>query len=241
MDRFSIHPRIGVARLGNSTRSFYLGPRTTGGLPTECDSDGNEIVDDGSPRAVTQFKDAEGAIKRQAARFAIYAPAEGEDGVGREVHPGEDGVASITWTVHVANKKPIWYTFSELNGDLEFGEWNTYENQHVPLNNAAVTDSAQRRQLMIDPGPRSVDTPGERAEFSRYTIPADYPHGSFPDPITYPLNPEINTLGEMMMDASGRLVVLGGYGNSAGTTQLTGFRGASVGGTTSPTVTCWPR
>jgi 2-polyprenyl-6-methoxyphenol hydroxylase-like FAD-dependent oxidoreductase len=56
MDRFSIHPRIGIARLGNSKSSFYLGPQSTGGLPTECDADGNEIVVGGQPQPVTQFK-----------------------------------------------------------------------------------------------------------------------------------------------------------------------------------------
>jgi len=225
MDRFSIHPRIGIARLGNSKSSFYLGPQSTGGLPTECDAGGNEIVVGGQPKPVTQFKDRVGAVKRQAARFAIYAQE--ADGPAHEVHPGEGGIVSVRWTVHVANKKPIWYTFSELDGDLEFGEWNNYQNQHVPLNNPKITDAGDRRRLMIDPGPRTVSAPGERAAFSRYTVPADYPNGSFPDPIKYPLNPEIDTLGEMMTDDSGRLVVLGGYGNSAGSIALTGFRGAS--------------
>ncbi|HEX4954247.1 MAG TPA: CTQ-dependent lysine 6-oxidase LodA [Thermoanaerobaculia bacterium] len=225
MGQYSIHPRIGVARLGNSQGSFYLGPEVTGGLPTECDEAGNEIHHDGEPVPVTQFKDRAGAIKRQAARFKIYH----QEGAGpaREVSIGEAGIKAIRWTVHVANKKPIWYTFSELTGDLEFGEWNSYENQHVPLNNQATTNPAERKKLMIDPGPRSVSAPGERQEFSRWTIPADYPHGSFPNPIQYPLNPAINTLGSMMMNAHGDLVVLGGLGNSAGSTTLTGFRGAS--------------
>jgi L-lysine 6-oxidase len=225
MDRFSIHPRIGVARLGNSKDSFYLGPETTGGLPIDCDPGGNEVLVDGRPRSVRQFKDRTGAIKRQAARFKIFEHDLG--GVAREVCIGESGISAIRWTVHVGNKKPIWYTFSELTGDLEFGDWNSYENQHVPLNNPATTEPAQRRKLMIDPGPRDVGRPGERQEFSRYTIPASYPNGSFPDPIQYPLNPPIDTLGEMMMDDAGRLIVLGGYGNSAGSVALTGFRGAS--------------
>ena len=33
---FSIHPKIGVARLGNSATAFYLGPETTGGLPIDA-------------------------------------------------------------------------------------------------------------------------------------------------------------------------------------------------------------
>lgn len=225
MSTFSIHPRIGVARVGNSKTSFYLGPETTGGRPTECDAGGNEMMVDGHGCPVEQFKDAAGGIKRQAARFKIFE--EDSEGLAREVTIGEAGITAITWTVHIANKKPIWFVFSELTGDLEFGEWNSYQNQHVPLNNPATTDPAERRKLMLDPGPRSVGQPGDRAEFSRYTIPSDYPHGSFPDPIQYPLNPAIDTLGAIMMDEHGRLVVLGGRGNSAGSTTLTGFRGAS--------------
>ncbi|MFN7960766.1 MAG: LodA/GoxA family CTQ-dependent oxidase [Thermoanaerobaculia bacterium] len=218
---FSIHPRIGVARLGNS-HSFYLGPEVTGGLPIRCNRFGEPVLVDGKPQAVRHFKDRAGAVKRQAARFKIFAT--GEDGASREVKLGEEGITHIRWTVHVANKKPIWFTFSELTGDLEFGEWNSYEKQHVPMNNAATTNPVERKKLMIDPGPRSVEVPHQRQEFSRWTIPADYPHASFP-PTS--LNPQINTLGEMMMDSEGRLIVLGGFGNSAGTSTLSNFRGAS--------------
>jgi hypothetical protein len=33
--RFELHPPISVARVGNSTDEFYLGPETIGGLPIE--------------------------------------------------------------------------------------------------------------------------------------------------------------------------------------------------------------
>src|SRR5437764_7807413 len=39
---FSIHPRVGVARIGNSRQEFYLAPEEIGGLPTYCDANGNE-------------------------------------------------------------------------------------------------------------------------------------------------------------------------------------------------------
>ena len=52
---FSIHPKIGVARLGNSTTEFYLGPETTGGLPIECDAGGNPIMVNGRPKCVDKF------------------------------------------------------------------------------------------------------------------------------------------------------------------------------------------
>ena len=52
----AIHPAIGIARIGNSTSGYYLGPELPGTVP---------LAPDG-------FKDAFGAIKRQAARFRIY-------------------------------------------------------------------------------------------------------------------------------------------------------------------------
>lgn len=48
-----IHPAIGIARIGNSTSGYYLGPELPGTVPL----------------APSGFKDASGAIKRQAARF----------------------------------------------------------------------------------------------------------------------------------------------------------------------------
>jgi L-lysine 6-oxidase len=222
MSQFSIHPKIGVARLGNSPAEFYLGPERTGGLPIACDALGDPIVIDGGVEHVRRFKDAAGAVKRQAARFRIFQHA--ADGTAREVAIGDAGITSIGWTVHLANKKAIWYTFSELTGDLEFGDWNSYERQHVPLNNPETTDPVARRRLIIDPGPRSVRAPGERVSFSRYDVPAGYPWASFP-PTT--LIPQINTLGELIMDSRGRLLVLGGFGSSAGTSPISTFRGAS--------------
>ena len=222
---YQIHPKIGVARLGNSLRGFYLGPELTGGLPLECDQNGTALIRDGAPVPVRKFKDAAGAIKRQAARFSVYRHDHGAPaGTAKEVLAGHDGVSRIVWTVHLANKKPIWYTFSEGKGDLEFGEWNSYARQHVPLNNADVTDPKQRKALMIDPGPRTLDAPSQSIELSRYNIPSDYPYGSFPPS---DISPPINSLGTVKTDAAGRLLVLGGHGTSSGTSAITSFRGAS--------------
>lgn len=216
-----IHPRIGIARVGNSLDEFYVGPEKTGGLPIECDAAGNVLMDGAHPRHVRKFKDAAGAIKRQAARFKIFE----HDQLGaREVTIGQSGIVEIRWTVHLANKKPIWYTFSELTGDLELGDWNSYEKQHVPLNNGSIMDPADRKKLMIDPGPRSVSKPGDRQSFSRYNLPRDYPFASFPPS---DLEPAIDSLGDILMDSDGRLLVLGGFGNSAGTSPISSFRGAS--------------
>lgn len=218
--QYRIHPKTGVARVGNSQTGFYIGPEKTGGLPIACDERGNPVLVDGHEEHVKRFKDAAGAIKRQAARFKVFEYD--ETGTARELILGGD-ITGIQWTVHVANKKAIWYNFSELQGDLMFGPGNSYENQHVPLRNPDVPGD-QRQGWIIDPGPRTVSTPGERVEFSVYNIPLAYKHGSFPaNAQTYA---GITTLGEIIMDDLGRLLVLGGFGKAGGPGDITSFAGA---------------
>jgi L-lysine 6-oxidase len=220
--QYRIHPKIGVARAGNSPHEFYIGPEKTGGLPIECDRNGNPKVSNGREPFVNRFKDAAGAIKRQAARFKIFEYD--EPGAGREVSLHDGEMASIQWTVHLANKKAIWYNFSELKGDLMFGPENSYENQHVSLRNPDVPDQ-DRQGYIIDPGPRRVNHPGQKVEFSVYNIPLTYPHGTFP--ASAQQNAGITSLGEIMMDERGRLLVLGGFGNSGGPGDITSFAGAN--------------
>jgi len=219
MSNYQIHPRIGVARLGNSLDQFYLSPAETGGLPVACDEWGNETPD---REPVTVFKDGIGAIKRQAAKFRLF---EKDGDRQKEVSLRDKHIRQIEWVVHIANKKPIWYTFSELLGDLEFGEANSYEAAHVPMNNPDVTEKRERQRLIIDPGPRSISKPQTSVSFSRYNIPDDYEHGSFP--ATSNGGQQIDTLGELRMDKHGRLIALGGFGRVTGSAEITSFRGAS--------------
>ena len=89
--RYSVHPKIGVARVGNSTTEFFLGPDLPGATP---DPEGG-------------FKDPAGALKRQACRFRVY----GYDADGRVVREITADDAEIEWDVHVANRKAAWYEF----------------------------------------------------------------------------------------------------------------------------------
>src|SRR5258706_9852691 len=89
--RCSIHPGIGVARVGNSTTEFFIGPEWHDAIP---DPDGG-------------FKDASGRIKRQVARFRIY----GLNADGQVIKELTAADAEITWTVELANKKAAWYSF----------------------------------------------------------------------------------------------------------------------------------
>ncbi len=202
-DSFVIGPSIGVARVGTS-RQFYIGPETSGGLPT---------MPDGAPFRPGDVRDGRGQIRRQAARFRVFRyPASG--GPPEVVVPGRAGIAAIRWTVHLANKKPIWYEFNRTQGE------GGYAPNH-PLRNSEVTDPAERAALIIDPGPRSLDAPNRRASFSRTSNPHGYPM-SFPPENLEPWS--IDTLGDMATDDEGRLLVLGGHGHSGSRYRPVGIK-----------------
>jgi L-lysine 6-oxidase len=243
--RYAVHPAVGVARLGNSTDEFYLEPETIGGLPIECTHDGAPIVQDGKPLHTRKFKDAKGRIRRQAAQFRVFAfDANDPSDPGREITLDDPSVESIEWTVHLANKKGVWFNNQEfigctyLAGDpnaqtLNANYYYRPDDDNTPggvpsLRNSDITETADRRQqLIIDPGPRTVKKPGDKGRFSRDSLPLDYPFFSFPEiDADAPRVPyEINTLGEIMMAPGGRLVVLGGYGRAGGEQPIATYTG----------------
>ena len=70
-----IHPAIGVARLGNSPTKFFIGPELPGRQKPP----------------VGGYKDAQGRVKRQAARFRLFG-YDGQIGSsGRERRPSLTG------------------------------------------------------------------------------------------------------------------------------------------------------
>jgi hypothetical protein len=176
----AVHPSIGIARVGNSADSFYFGPELPGTLP----------------RAPEGFKDASGAIARQAARFRIY----GYDADGNVVRELTAADATITWTVSVANKKAAWYDFNTAM-DIPVAT-------PVDQRNADVTGT-DRQGLVIASGEQSISGVGAQP------VPMDA--GRFQD--------ERVPLGELMTDELGRLVYLpaDGRGYSPGQAPLTTF------------------
>ncbi|HEV3087526.1 MAG TPA: LodA/GoxA family CTQ-dependent oxidase [Candidatus Elarobacter sp.] len=173
-----IHPAIGIARVGNSESEYYLGPE----LPYP-------------PRRPAGFyKDAEGKLKREAARFRVY----GYDADGKVVAELTSANAEIAWTVHVANTKAAWYDFDVA---LDIPEATT--QQSVQRNGTFTGDA--RKQLAIDPGPRTIG--GVNA------APKVFDTGTFVGTKVY--------LGELRTDEAGRLIFLGGRGVSANFTGAT--------------------
>ncbi|MGH8224137.1 MAG: LodA/GoxA family CTQ-dependent oxidase, partial [Woeseiaceae bacterium] len=99
---YEIFPAMGIARVGNAPDTFYIGPEHAGGLP---------IVPGEPARAfkADDFRDSEGRLQRQAARFRIWRRAPGA--APEEITLDTQNVREIRWTVHVANKKASWYSF----------------------------------------------------------------------------------------------------------------------------------
>lgn len=216
---YRIHPAIGIARIGDSPDEFYIAPETPAAMPIACDSAGNPLVspDGTSVQRVTTFKDKEGRVKRQAARFQIYV-YDDESPQGRPLEIGapirgggnQGTLTDIQWRVYLANKKSAWYQFNQLEGE------HGYLAGH-PLRNPSITDPDARQRLIIDPGPQVVDKAHRTATFDRTAnglYAATFPPRSL-DPR------DIDTLGELRTDDSGRLLVLGGHGHAG--SMLTGF------------------
>ena len=174
----AIHPAIGIARVGNSPNEHFVGPEVPG-------------VD---PDPGLTFKDASGAIKRQIAKFRIY----GLDVNGNVIKELTADDADISWTVHLANKKASWYSFTFPMDILEA--------KAVPRRNPSYC--GDRKNLSVDPGPRSVSGRNGRAVFDtgRF-LGVDVP------------------LGEIQTDSYGNLLVFGGFGksNSISNQPITGF------------------
>lgn len=124
-----IHPAIGIARVGNSKKDFFIAPELPYPIPQNPDF----------------YRDESGALKRQAARFRVY----GYDKHGKvvaELNVTND--VNIVWSVHVANKKAAWYEFEEAM-DLPNSQ------QKLGHRNAEVTGD-NRKKLIIDPGEQTI-------------------------------------------------------------------------------------
>ncbi len=188
--KYAIFPAIGIARVGTSDE-YYLAPETPNALPTNPD---------GCPFTAKDLRDEQKRLKRQAARFTVHTV--NADGTTTPVTIGEDEIKTIRWTVHLANKKPIWYDFSTNQGE------DGYASNHS-LRNAAIT-GADRIAMITDPGARSVQEPGECRHFDRATTQdADQ---RFPPQDIGPFS--IDTLGDINMTEQGELHVVAGHGHS---------------------------
>ncbi|AOX02304.1 hypothetical protein BJP34_25210 [Moorena producens PAL-8-15-08-1] len=226
---YVIHPAIGVARVGNHPTKFFLAPEKIGGLPIEYDDTLQEFV------PVTNFKEQDSSsgqelIKRQGQKFRIYKyDKKRPNDKPEEVQLGGN-ILSITWTVHLANKKAAWYEFSELKGNLLLGEENSYKKQGVPFRNQQVVD---RKKLIIDPGPITISGENQCKPIQPPATAGD-DSTNWPEPCDFPRQDNhegepqgqvFDKLGDLKTDDKGNLIVLGGHGHCWGLTDLAGYGG----------------
>jgi hypothetical protein len=201
---FRIHPAIGIARMGNSTGHF-IGTETPG-VPSNWNDE---------KETFNTFRDPEEKILRQGACFHVFEYDEDASGAlsnPREVTVGGE-ILDIEWRVHLANRKASFFQFSGQAGadDLYVERSKSLssaklDDDHLNGRNPDslnVLDAARTARLDIDPGEqlisqRSHPGPVELSNPNTTLIP-------------------IRSLGTLLLDERGRVVVLGGYGESNST------------------------
>jgi hypothetical protein len=130
--RYAIYPPIGLARVGNHPTGYFIGPE----MPQHP---GMEPNGEGSEAPVKEYKVDEDEIKRQAARFRLFAIPEAKGAPEPAILPAG---ATIEWTVHLVNKK----------GAVHRGGGPPLEPERPRLE----PDSGSR---LIDPLPRTISGP----------------------------------------------------------------------------------
>jgi hypothetical protein len=169
----AIYPPLGIARVGNSSE-YYLASDIPGLIEKPAGG----------------YKDGGGKIKKQVARFRIYAFNEAGQ-VIKEITAAE---ANIEWRVHVANVKSAWYEFNNAL-DLEgYAIPATFRNANV--------NGVARKKLVIDPGIKKISGKNQKDK-PEYMLTGGEFYGK-PVP-----------LGKIETDAQGRLLFFGGDGHSA--------------------------
>jgi hypothetical protein len=183
ISELKIYPPIGVARVGNAkdANDYVIGPEVIGGAPTLPGA-----APEPPARYVDDFRTAAGEIKRQAARFRVYAHM--NDGSVQEVTAAS---AKIEWRVTIANLKAGWYEFNQA---MDLGPLS----QNALQRNRDLVARDDRQRLDIAPTPRNITGPNAG--------PIKLDDGAFWDSAIY--------LGEIRTDADGRLIFLGGRGAS---------------------------
>lgn len=175
-----IFPPIGIARIGNSKDSYFIGPERPGNTTLP-------------PNA---YRDVQGNIKRQAARFHLFGFDETGQLVG-EITSAD--MQKIDWTVHVANTKAA--------AEMFFGK----QEKPRALRNRLFTGN--RDLLKFDAGEVTVSGPNvdyrdlnmSRANGTAKELQVQQ---------TFWEKPVALSLGTVTTDDRGLLLVLGGYGES---------------------------
>ncbi|MFY0629573.1 MAG: LodA/GoxA family CTQ-dependent oxidase [Flavobacteriaceae bacterium] len=201
-----VFPGIGTARVGNSPE-YFIGPEFPGDVPN---LDKN-------------YKDKNGLLKPQAARFRVYGYDAKGDVVSEITHDPANGV-TLEWDVHVRNLKAANYAFQ---GKFGFNP-DQYRNPGVPLCKANK-DPNCRTGLIIDPGKKkiigtnqslpngnSVALDGGKifSGIGEAEIPTSMYIKGTPGMTKATYNEKEVSLGRLETDIGGRLIFVGGKGEA---------------------------
>lgn len=201
-----VFPGIGTARVGNSPE-YFIGPEFPGDVPNL-----------GKP-----YKDQNGLLKPQAARFRVYG-YDANNNVVAEITHDPDGGTTLQWDVHIRNLKAANYAFQ---GKFGFNP-DQYRNPGV-LPNTPGTDPNSRSSLIIDPKERSISgnnltlANGNAIHLDGGKIFSGIGQAEIPTSllkkgatgntmVTY--NEKEVSLGRLETDPGGRLIVVGGKGEA---------------------------
>jgi hypothetical protein len=180
VESVAVHPGIGIARVGNAKGDddFFFGPEVPGAGPS---------VEPGA------FRNQDNELKRQAARFRIYATLK-----SGEVAELTADNATIEWRVQLANLKAGWYRFTTaMDLPRNLAVTSTRRNPDVGGNDLNI-GFLSRLVLDITPVAKTIS--------GRSQGGPTFDDGKFFDTAVY--------LGELRTDEKGRLIVLGGRGQS---------------------------
>ena len=194
MTSYRIHPAIGIGRLGNTPRGasegegWYIGPERPG-VPPGWDAEAHRYRD---------FRSKDGVFA-QGVRFRIFKYSE-KGGPVELPLDGSGEVSWIEWKVELANRKAAFFKFwGPLGQGTFYGSplhWFPFirRNPHVRL--------AEREEKLVLSSSASTLRSTERGAVEELANR----HAA--------TRSTIQTLGDMRIDAAGRLIVCGGHGHS---------------------------
>jgi hypothetical protein len=136
-----VHPAIGIARLGRSPEEYFIGPE----VPACGTATSSRSVSTQKKMSVSEYRDSAGLLKRQAARFRLFA----YDKKDRLIGEVTSKTANITWKVHLKNTKAVGRRFEGLK-------------RNTPYRNQRCKD---RTQLELDPGEIKIQGRSAKKDF----------------------------------------------------------------------------
>lgn len=220
--------------------------KKVGGLPIKAGTENQTITS-----ADIRDKDGALKRQAARFRIFHYDQNDAEmypNGDGKEIAIGDtvNGkvIKDIFWCVHLANKKANNYDLENPNlGEFESIIDGYAEGQLPPLRNPQEgldpKNSLRIKKLVIDPGPRAISGKNQCVDIDKKTVatyvaqeggkvsidaldnyPKSFPDDNFED-LFAPAG-QIDTLGELITDEKGRLLVVAAYGRAVAWNQPDG-------------------